>query len=50
VTEQLRFEERFGDRSAVDLDERTVGTLAQLVDGARDQLLAGSALAGDEHR
>ena len=50
VTEQLGFEEILGDRGAVDRDEGLV--LAQLtsVHVAGHHLLAGAALAGDEHR
>src|SRR6185503_5918845 len=49
VAEQLALEQRLGERAAVDLDERAVRALAQPVDRARDQLLAGAALARDEH-
>ena len=49
VAEQLALEQRLGQRAAVDLDERAVRALAEPVDRARDQLLAGAALAGDEH-
>ena len=38
------------DRGAVDDDEALVAARAEIVDGARDQLLAGAALAGDQHR
>ena len=50
VAEQLGLEQRLGDRAAVDGDERLVGARRQVVQRARDQLLAGAALAGDEHR
>ena len=50
VAEQLRLEQRLGDRRAVDLDERHVALRAAVVNGARDELLAGAGLAGDEHR
>ena len=50
VTEQLRFEQRLGNRRAVHLDERHVTLGAAVVDQARHHLLAGAGLAGDEHR
>jgi hypothetical protein len=50
VSEELALEERLGDRAAVDRDERLVATRRLGVDGARQHLLAGSALAHDEHR
>src|SRR5262245_22079977 len=49
VTEQLRLEQRLGDRRAIDDDERPLGARACVVDRARDQLLAGARLALDEH-
>jgi hypothetical protein len=50
VAEQLRLEQRLGERGAVDADERRrrAGTL--IVDHPDDELLAGAALAVDEHR
>ena len=50
VTEQLALEQRLGHRRAVDRDERPVLAPRPLVDRARDDLLAGAALAGDQHR
>ena len=50
VAEQLRFEQRLGNRRAVDLDHRHAALRAAGVDGARDQLLAGAGLAGEQHR
>ena len=50
VAEELRLDERLGDRAAVDDEERLVAPVARLVDRARDALLAGAALARDEHR
>ena len=50
VAEQLRLEQRLGDRRAVHLDQRHVALRAAVVDRARHQLLAGAGLAGDEHR
>ena len=39
-----------GMRRAVDRDERPLAAPAARVERARDQLLAGAALAGDQHR
>src|SRR5690242_3339114 len=50
VTEQLGLDESLGDRRRVDGDEGPVAARALLVDGPRDQLLPGAALAGDQHR
>src|SRR5204862_76531 len=50
VAEELALEEVLGDGAAVDADERLLPALPPVVDGARDDLLAGPALAGDEHR
>ena len=49
VAEQLRLEQRVGDGGAVDRDERLLGARRVEVQRARHQLLAGAALAGDEH-
>ena len=49
VAEQLRLEQRLGNRRAVDGHERTVGARAQRVQRAGEQLLAGAALAFEEH-
>src|SRR5262249_60654453 len=49
VTEQFALEQRLGHRRAVDRDERAVLALALVVDRARDDFLAGTALAGDQH-
>src|SRR5690606_939720 len=49
VAEQLALEQRADQRAAVDRDERLAGAAAAVVDGAGDQLLAGAALAGDQH-
>src|SRR5262249_30213457 len=48
VSEELRFEERIRERRAVERDERAGGARRALVDEARDDLLAGAGLAGDE--
>ena len=50
VAEQLALDEAFGDRRAVDLDERAVLARRAEVQRAGDELLARAALAGDEHR
>src|SRR5690606_4215607 len=48
--EDLGFEERLGNRRAVLGDERAVATRAEAMDGIRDELLSGAALAFDEDR
>ncbi len=50
VPEQLAFEERLGERRAVDRHERAAGARAVLVDGPRHELLPGAALARQEDR
>ena len=50
VAEQLGLEQVLGDRRAVDRDERPVGARAERVQRAREQLLAGAALAFEQHR
>ena len=50
VPEQLRLEQLAGDRRAVDRDEGPLRPPAAGVDPPRDQLFAGAALAGDQHR
>ena len=50
VAEQLALQQALRDGRAVDRQERLVGPLAVLVDGPGDQLLAGAALAEDQHR
>ena len=49
VAEQLALEQGLGQRRAVHRDERLVLARAAVVDGAGHQLLAGAALALDEH-
>ena len=49
VAEQLALEERGGDASAVDGDERA-GAAGQGVDGAGQDLLAGARFAEEQHR
>jgi hypothetical protein len=48
--EELRLEQLRRQRRAVHLDERRVAARRGVVHAARDQLLAGAALAADEHR
>src|SRR5439155_25946736 len=50
VTEQLAREQRLGHRAAVDRDERSGLARAGVVERARDELLAGPALADDHDR
>src|SRR5438105_2689162 len=49
VPEDLRLEQRFGQRSAVDGDEGPARPVAGMVDGLGDDLLARPRLAVDEH-
>src|SRR5262245_46069500 len=49
VAEQLAFQKRIGDRSAVDRHEWLVRTLAVLIERPRDKLLPRSALAKNQH-
>jgi hypothetical protein len=49
VSEQLGFEQGLGDRRAIDRDERLAGPVRLQVDVAGQHLLAGAALAGDQH-
>ena len=48
VPEQLRLEQRLREGAAVDPDKRP-GALRQVMNRARDQLLARTALAQDDH-
>src|SRR5262245_10841086 len=48
--EQLRFEQRVGNRRAVDVDESRVSARTGLVNEMRDQSLAGAGLALDQDR
>src|SRR6202008_933278 len=49
VAEELALEQRVGQRGAVDGDERLAPARGEVVDGLGDELLAGAALALDEH-
>src|SRR5262249_62179892 len=50
VAEQLALEERLRHRSAVHADERAAAAAALAMERARDDFLAGPALARHEHR
>ena len=49
VTEKLCVDGSYRNRSAVDCKEGTRLAAARIVDDARDDVLADSAFAGDEH-
>src|SRR2546430_1946712 len=49
VAEQLRLQQVLRHGAAVDGDERLVAARAATMDGARQQLLAAAALAGDQY-
>ena len=49
MAEELGFEQRFGQRGAVDGDERRTAAGARGVNEPGDDLFAGTALAGDEN-
>src|SRR6266478_5202255 len=49
VPEELALEQRLRERDAVDGDEGTGLPPSPLVEGARDELLSGPRLAGDQH-
>jgi len=50
VPEQLRLEDRLRQRGAVDRHERAAGARRAVVDGTRQQLLAGPRFAEQQHR
>ena len=50
VAEQFALEQGLDDGRAVDHDEAPVRTRTELVQGTRDQFLAGAGLAADERR
>ena len=50
MAEELRLEERLGDRAAVHRHEGAPGPRRAAVDQRGDALLAGAALPGDQHR
>ena len=49
MSEELALDQLRGNGGAVDLDERTGGTRAERVNRARDKLLAGSVVTGDQY-
>jgi hypothetical protein len=49
VTEELALQQAGRDRGTVHLHEGALAASAEIVDGARDQLLAGAGLAEDQH-
>ena len=49
VAEQLRLDQRVGQRRAAHFHERLLGAQRVVVNGMRNQLLAGARLAADEH-
>ncbi len=50
ATEQFAFQQFVGQRAAILDHERLAGTAGPIVNGARQQFLAGAGLAGDQHR
>src|SRR5256885_15304182 len=50
MTEQLALEQWGGEGGTVDFDERCRGARAAVMQGAREQLLAGAGFAGDQDR
>jgi hypothetical protein len=50
VAEEFALDEAVGDRAAVHRKERRIPPRAEMMDGARGQLLSGARLTGDEHR
>ena len=50
VAEQFAFQQRFGNRRAVDGDERLVAAAAEVVNRLADDFLAGAVFAQDQNR
>ena len=50
VTEQFAFQEIAGNGGAIHCDERFVGAIAVLINGARDEFLAGAGFAANQDR
>src|SRR5689334_17624952 len=48
VTEQLAFKQRFGDRGAINSNERGLGTLAVLVNSTGDEFFARAGLTAEK--
>ena len=49
VAENFAFHQRFGNRGAIDGDERAAGARRKLVNAARDDFLARAGFAGDQN-
>src|SRR5262245_10622277 len=49
VAEELGLEKGFGNRRAVDGDERLIRRRARVVDAAREELLSGSSLTDQQN-
>ena len=49
VAEELAFEQVARNGGAVERDERLLGAVGEVVNGAGEDLLAGAAFAGDQH-
>ena len=50
VAEHLAFQQAGGNGGAIQLDEGALAARAEVVDGARQQFLAGAGFAVDQHR
>ena len=50
MSEQLAFKNRFRQGAAVDRDEGMVRARTMLMDGSRNELFTGAALAENKHR
>jgi len=50
VAEQLGFDQRFGNRRAIERDKRLLGTRAAVVEGLGEDFLAGAGFALDQDR
>ena len=50
VAKELALQQVFRDGCAIDGEERLAAAFAVAVNGARNQLLASAAFAGDQHR
>ena len=49
VTEEQAFQQRLGQRAAIDRQEQLVLAIAVRMERQRDQFLAGAAVAGNQH-
>ncbi len=50
MAEKFAFSRAFGNGGTVDCDEFFVAPVAQIMDGARNQFLAGAGFAGNQDR